>query len=83
MRNGGAAHIIYKGIILLLSLVKHFLLSQVTRLALRAGYKGLCGYRFPITFYNLYNLVTCDDRKCFTAEISRIMPFIAIVSRET
>ena len=36
-----------------------------------------------ITFYNLHNLVTSDKMKYFTKEISKIITFLYIVSRET
>ena len=32
----------------------------------------------PITFYNLFNPVTCDSKKCFIEGINRIITFITM-----
>ena len=37
--------------------------------------KGLCENGIPITFYNPYNLASCDSRNCFTEVISRTITY--------
>ena len=47
----------------------------MTSVWLKKGIKGYEDTVFPITFYTLFNLDTCDSWKCFTEEFSRIITF--------
>ena len=62
-----------KGLLFCLALWRIFLVIAIDKV--KRGIKSYTKTVFLITLYNLYNLGTSDNRKCFTKEISRTITF--------